>query len=291
MSFERGAWILLRFLAETLKAMTTKTHAWSRLCGCAVLIVLTWLTRADTAEFRELNTDRDAFTPATTTAKMGTVLTEASYVWIDNSGAPATNSFPELLVRIATRERFEWRLGFNYEQGSSGAVVSAVEVGEPMLSAQGGSEANILYGCKVRLTDGDGLIPRSAAIIEAFTPLAGDVWGTEPAATYAFGWELPDQWRLDAAARYASADSEEGRFTRWSPSAVLRIPLTERMEVHAEWFGTWSEGLANESVQQYVGPGGHFMLSPRLELGCRMGWGLSSDAAGYYVDTGIGWTF
>lgn len=271
--------------------MTTKTHAWSRLCGCAVLIVLTWLTRAGTAEFRELNTDRDAFTPATTTAKMGTVLTEASYVWIDNSGAPATNSFPELLVRIATRERFEWRLGFNYEQGSSGAVVSAVEVGEPMLSAQGGSEANILYGCKVRLTDGEGWIPRSAAIVEAFTPLAGDVWGTEPAATYAFGWQLPDKWRLDAAARYASADSEEGRFNRWSPSAVLRIPLIERIEVHAEWFGTWSEGLANESVQQYLGPGGHFMLSPRLELGCRMGWGLSSDAAGYYVDTGIGWSF
>jgi hypothetical protein len=33
------------------------------------------------------------------------------------------------------------------------------------------------------------------------------------------------------------------------------------------------------------------MLSPRLELGCRMGWGLSSDAAGYYFDTGIGWAF
>ena len=163
--------------------MTAKTHAWSRLCGCAALIVLTWLTRADAAEFRELNTDRDAFTPATTTAKMGTVLTEASYVWIDNSGAPATNSFPELLVRIGTRERFEWRLGFNYEQGSGGAVVSAVEVGEPMLR------------------------------------------------------------------------------------------------------------LSNDSVQQYLGPGGHFMISPRLEIGCRMGWGLSSDAAGYYVDTGVGWTF
>jgi hypothetical protein len=253
--------------------------------------VLTWLTTADAAEFRELNTDRDAFTPATTTAKMGTVLTEASYVWIDNPGAPPTNSFPELLVRIGTRERFEWRLGFNYEQGSGGAVVSAVEVGEPMLSEQGGAEANILYGFKVRLTDGEGWIPRSATIVEGFTPVAGDIWGTEPAATYAFGWELPDEWRFDAAARYACADSEEGRFHRWSPSAVLRIPLTERMEVHAEWFGTWSEGLADESVQQYVGPGGHFMLSPRLEIGCRMGWGLSSDAAGYYVDTGIGCTF
>ncbi len=269
---------------------TTKNAArWSIIH--AALFVVVWLPRAHAAEFGELNTDRDAFTPATTTVQAGRVLTEASYVWIDNVGGSPTNSFPELLVRIGAWERFEWRLGFNYEQGSGGAVVSAVEVGEALLSEAGGSEANILYGCKVRLTDGEGWIPRSSAIIEAFTPVAGDVWGTEPAVTYAFGWSLPEEWRFDTAARYTLADSEEGHFNRWSPSAVLRIPLTERIEVHAEWFGTWSAGLADNSVQQYVGPGGHIMLSPRFELGCRMGWGLSRDAAGYYFDSGIGWLF
>ena len=89
----------------------------------AAVIAVAWiicLTPLVGAEFEELNTDRDAFTPATTTAKAGHVLTEASYVWIDNRGLPATNSFPELLVRIGAHERFEWRFGFNYEQNSGG---------------------------------------------------------------------------------------------------------------------------------------------------------------------------
>jgi hypothetical protein len=43
-------------------------------------------------EFRELDTDRDAFTPATKTVAAGHVLTEVSYSFIDNRGTPATNS-------------------------------------------------------------------------------------------------------------------------------------------------------------------------------------------------------
>ena len=250
-------------------------------CGAAALA----------AEFRELDTDRDAFTPATTTAKPGTILTEASYVWIDNRGTPATNSFPELLVRLGTRERLEWRLGFNYEQGSGGSVVSAVEVGEAPLEETGGSEASVLYGFKFRLTDQGGWMPRSAVLVEGFTPVAGDVWGTEPVVTYAFGWRLPADWRFDTAIRYAYADSEEGRFDRWMPSVVLRMPITPRWEVHGEWFGSWSQRLADDSVRPFAGPGTHFMLTPNLEVGCRMGWGLTRDAAAYYFDTGIGWRF
>jgi hypothetical protein len=260
----------------------------------ATVVALAWtacLAPLVAAEFQELDTDRDAFTPATTTAKAGTVLTESSYVWIDNRGLPATNSFPELLVRIGARERLEWRFGFNYEQNSGGSVVAAVEVGEPPREGTGSEEANLLYGIKVRVTDQSDWLPRSAVIVEAFTPVAGDIWGTEPSATYAFGWELPTAWRLDTAIRYCRAESEEGWFDRWMPSTVLRIPVTERFEVHAEWFGSWTQGLADDSVQPFAGPGTHFMLTPTFEIGCRMGWGLTRDAAGYFVDAGVGWRF
>jgi len=260
----------------------------------AAVVALAWtacLAPLLAAEFQELDTDRDAFTPATTTAKAGTVLTESSYVWIDNRGLPATNSFPELLVRIGARERLEWRFGFNYEQNSGGSVVAAVEVGEPPREGTGSEEANLLYGIKVRVTDQADWLPRSAVIVEAFTPVAGDIWGTEPSATYAFGWELPTAWRLDTAIRYARAESEEGWFDRWMPSTVLRIPVTERFEVHAEWFGSWTQGLADDTVQPFAGPGTHYMLTPTFEIGCRMGWGLTRDAAGYFVDAGVGWRF
>lgn len=272
--------------------MTTQKSYGARFRIFMASVIAAWLACVmplPAAEFQELDTDRDAFTPATTTAKLGTVLTEASYVWIDNRGFPATNSFPELLVRLGAREWLEWRLGFNYEQDSGGSVVAAVEVGEPPTGDAGGEEANVLYGCKVRLTEQDGWIPRSAAIVEAFTPVAGDIWGTEPAVTYACGWALHEAWRFDTAIRYARAETTEGWFNRWMPSAVLRIPITERWEIHAEWFGSWSQGLEDDTVQPFAGPGTHVMLTPTLELGCRMGWGLTHDAAGYFVDAGIGW--
>lgn len=242
-------------------------------------------------EFQELDTDRDAFTPATRPVEVGRVVTEASYSFIDNRGTPATNSFPELLVRLGATERFEWRFGFNYEAGSGGSVVTAVEGGEGVDGDELASESNILYGFKALVTEQSGWVPRSSAMVEAFTPLSGDVWGTEPAITYVFGWELAREWRFDAAIRYVLADSEEGLFNKWMPSAVLRMPVTERWEVHAEWFGSWSDGLEDEKVRPFVGPGTHFMIAPNLEIGCRMGWGLTQDAAAYFVDSGLGWRF
>lgn len=245
----------------------------------------------DAEEFATFHTDRDAFTPATRPVAAGEVVTEASYVFIDNRGTPATNSFPELLVRLGATERFEWRLGFNYEAGSGGSVVSAVEVGEGLEGDELTTESNLLYGFKALVTEQSGWMPRSSAMVEAFTPLSGDIWGTEPAITYVFGWGLPYEWRFDAAIRYVLADSPEGLFNRWLPSAVLRMPVTDRWEVHAEWFGSWSDGLEDESVRPFVGPGTHFMITRNFEIGCRMGWGLTEDAASYFFDTGLGWRF
>lgn len=241
-------------------------------------------------ENQDIDADRDAFTPTTHTVEAGHWLTETAYTYIQNrSGAP-TNSYPELLLRRGITERFELRVGVNYESGSGGSVVTAVETGEG-LGDTFSTEATLLYGCKVLVTEQDGWLPRSVAIIEAFTPVAGEVWGTEPAATYALGWALPDGQRFDTAIRYVYADSEEGTLDKWMPSAVLRIPITERFEVHAEWFGIWTRGLEDEKVRPFVGPGGHYMITPGFELGARIGWGLTRDAANFYSDVGFGWLY
>jgi len=61
------------------------------------------------AERADLGTDRDAFTPCTHCVAPGTVLTESSYVFIDNPIGLPTNNYPELLVRIGGNEWWEWR--------------------------------------------------------------------------------------------------------------------------------------------------------------------------------------
>ena len=58
----------------------------------------------------------------------GRTITEASYSFIDNATGPEAHSFPELLVRRGIGERFELRLGVNYEAGGPG-LASGTEVG------------------------------------------------------------------------------------------------------------------------------------------------------------------
>lgn len=256
--------------------------------ACAALVAGLALAAAVPGQaFRELDADRDAFTPATHTVERGRALAETAYTFIENRSGPATHSLPELLVRAGVLDRLELRFGVNYEAGSGGSVVTAVESGEGIEGGGFATEASLLYGCKALLTEQDGWIPRSCGIIEAYTPTAGDVWGTEPAATCAWGWELDEGHRFDAALRYVYADSEEGTFDKWMPSVVLRWPITERFEVHGEWFGTWTRGLEDELVRPFVGPGGHVVIVPGLELGVRIGWGLTRDAASFYSDCGF----
>ncbi len=70
----------------------------------------------------ELETDRDAFTPATSTAGQGTAIFESSYSFIDNRSVAETHSFPEVLLRYGVNDRIELRLGWNYEVGGTGDI-------------------------------------------------------------------------------------------------------------------------------------------------------------------------
>ena len=112
-----------------------------------------------------------------------------------------------------------------------------------------------------------------------------------PVATAVAGWELPIGWRLDTAIRYAYSEGLTDWFSRWTPSAVLRIPVTERFEVHAEWFGSFTAGEPDSRSQPFVSPGFHVLLTRNIEMGLRVGWGLTSDAAPFFSDAGIAWRF
>ena len=195
----------------------------------------------------DLGTDRDAFTPCTHTIPAGSLLMEASSVYIDNRTGLPTNNYPEWLLRIGATERFEWRFGVNYGVGSQGTIVTSVEVGEGTQDGSRLYETSVLYGFKLATSEQDGWLPETCFIMEGTTPVEGDVFGTVPVATGAAGWELPvrfpfrrsEPWRLDAAVRYAYAEGLDGWFSRWTPSTVLRMPVTERWELHAEWFGSY----------------------------------------------------
>jgi hypothetical protein len=135
--------------------------------------------------------------------------------------------------------------------------------------------------------------------MEGDTPMQGEHYGTVPIATAVAGWELPFRiasqdsrpWRLDTALRYSYLEGKESWFSRWGPSVVLRMPITQRFETHAEWFGTFSDGLARNTSRPFFSPGCHFVITQRFEIGLRVGWGLTRDAANFFSDVGCAWRY
>jgi hypothetical protein len=247
----------------------------------------------------ELNTDRDAFTPSAFCVDAGRFLTEASYVFIENRVGKPTNSYPELLCRQGLADRLELRFGANYDVNSQGSVVTSVEAGEVDEPGRTAHESSVLYGLKAAVSDQDGLIPQACFIMEGDTPMQAEHYGTVPIATAVAGWELPFRlaahdarpWRLDTALRYSYLEGKESWFSRWGPSAVLRIPVTPRFETHAEWFGTFSDGLVRNTSRPFFSPGCHFVVTRRFEIGLRVGWGLTPDAANFFSDAGCAWRY
>lgn len=243
------------------------------------------------AEEEEIETDRDSFTPATTTAPLDRAIVESAYSFIDNKGVPETHSFPELLVRYGASDWLELRLGWNYEIGGAPSPISGNVPGEVGEHAEVEEEHRLLYGIKLGLTEQCGCRPQSAAIIQFFTPTGGESTDTELSATYVFGWELANRWVWDSGIRYSTSAAEEDEFGVWAPSTVLKIPVGERWKIHAEYFGVFSSGREEESRQHYFSPGAHYLITPSLEIGVRVGWGLSQDSANFFANAGFGWMY
>ncbi len=239
----------------------------------------------------EIETDRDSFTPATSVVGRRVVV-ESSYSFLDSRGGHETHSFPELLTRIGIHERIELRLGGNYEVGGGGSVSGAGSpFDEEPLIDELSHEANLLYGFKVALTGQDRWRPRSALIVQASTPTTGEETATQFNLGYVFGWKLPNAWVFDTALRYG-ADSELGdHFNQWAPSVVLKVPVHEQWNAHLEYFGIWSDQKEADESTQYVSPGLHYLITPDLEIGVRVGWGLNSTSAAFFSNVGAGLRF
>lgn len=250
------------------------------------------IANAQEAEPEHIETDRDSFTPATVTAGAGRLIIESGYSFIDNRSVPDTHSFPELIARYGVNDWLEFRIGSNYEVGGASNSISGGGGGDDDFdSAEIETEAKVIYGLKAALSDQDGWMPRSIAIVQGATPTSGVETATHFVGTYAWGWELGEIWLWDSAIRYGDGKTEEDNFDRWAPSTVLKCNVAEQWNAHIEYFGIFTEGRDNELTQSYVSPGLHYLVTPDFEVGVRVGWGLSGDAANFFSNVGVGLQF
>lgn len=238
-----------------------------------------------------IETDRDSITPSTRTTDPGFWIIESSYTFVDNRTTPEKHSFPELLFRYGLSDRIELRFGANYEVGGEGAAVSGASASSDESASESSAETTILYGLKAGVTDQYDLLPGSSLIFQGRSPVSGPESTSSFSTGYVFGWELPGEWALDSSVRLTFDEAEDDRFHSWLPSIVLRKTVGERLNLHAEYFGSFSQGKVSNFNQQFFSPRVHYLLSPNTEIGVRVGWGLNDASAPFFSNIGLGWRY
>lgn len=233
----------------------------------------------------ELETDRDSFTFAPTTAGRDLSILESSYSFIDNRTGPEAHSVPETLLRRGVGDRLELRLGFNYEAGGPGTV-SGSEVGGQDIETE--DESRVLYGVKVETSEQDGWLPRSAAVVQGYTPTYGPSTVSTVVVGESWGWRFANGWEWTSAMRYGTGFDKGDNFNQWAPSTVVKAPVGERWNVHVEYFGILSTGKEEPVDAQFASFGGHVLVTEDFELGLRVGWGLTDSSPNFFTNLGIG---
>lgn len=254
----------------------------TRLVFAAILLI--GMTRTVLGQEDHVETDRDSFTRSPRTVAAGRTIVEGSYTYLDQDAEFDGHLFPDLLVRYGASTWFEARLGWTYEIGKFHHLAPD--------EADRVEEGLFTYGAKILLTEAAAWMPDSTLTATGYTPTSGESNDTDFSLEYAYGWQWGHGWELDGGLRWFMLAEEDDRFTEWAPSVVLKAPLAgERLNAHVEYFCLCSVDRDEDYEQHYLGPGAHYLITPNLEVGSRVFWGVSEDAAEFICNVGMGVRF
>ncbi len=153
-------------------------------------------------------------------------------------------------------------------------------------------EGLLSYGAKLYLTEAEQWLPDSSLILTGITPTSGESNDSDYLVEYACGWEWGEGWEFDGGLRWISLAEAEDHFTEWAPSVVLKAPLgCRQLNAHVEYFTQLSVDREEDYQRHYAGPGLHYLLTPNIEIGTRVFWGMSEDSANFVANSGIGVRF
>jgi hypothetical protein len=286
-----AAFVVLFFLASTGRGQTTDAPPSSgpseNASGGERGEARSAAEATEAEEFVE--TDRNSFTFTPTTPGANRLIVESSYSYLNFSGEKIKNSFPELLMRYGIGDRFELRLGWNFETG----LERVPGAGDIAGFFGANAEQQLYYGFKTVVTKQSSWIPRSAFLMQGHTPTGGPQSVSQLRVGYALGWTLPNRWEFDAALRFGTDKDEEGGYRLWAPSAVLKIPLTStgRWFTHVEYFGLFTQGKENDTQMNFVDIALHHLITPNVEVGGIVAFGPHSGGLNLVTNVGIGIRF
>jgi hypothetical protein len=239
-----------------------------------------------------IETDRNAFTISPRTVGRNVRILESTYTYIGVGSAGSKYSFPEAMLRVGLTDRFEARLGYNFETGaptqaSEGDIVNGFGID----AAQ-----QAFYGFKYQLTEFSEkwrLLPECAFVLQGHTPIGSVSGQTQIRTGLAWGWELPHGMQLSQSMRFGTDRDEHDNYTLWTPSTALKIPLTanRRWFTQLEYYSVMSDSKEVDFSMQFIDTGLHYLPSPNFEIGGMIGFGLNDQTRGVILNLGFGYRF
>jgi len=254
-----------------------------------------FLLRGQDSPYDEpLVTDRPDFTEASSTVGRHVLQIESGYTFLYRDTDEAlehAHSGPEMLVRYGVSEMLELRLYWSYlwERATSPGVIEDFDGAD-----------DLRLGIKVDVTEECGWRPESALIIAMAVPTGADAFSTdraELALNYCYSWELPHAAYLGLSTGYeTSAETGVGpapfalplvdRHHIFWQSVATGISLNDHWGAYIEYFGIFSDGLADEYSENYIDGGFTYLINNNNQLDIRAGKGLNEDAYDFFGGVG-----
>lgn len=241
-----------------------------------------------------IETERHDFTQSTRTVGRGVAQLEMGYTYYyrdHHNEIEHSHATPETLLRIGLSDDIEFRVRWNY----------AWRFGEEehLDGAQ-----DMIWSFKLGVTEECGLIPESALEIRSSVPTGGSSWTlgrVEAGWDYIYSWSLAENWKLYGSTGYSPGalgefsltpeEAESDHFRVWSQSVATSTELTENSTMYLEWFGLYSENLADEFVISVFNIGFDYYVTDDFVLDLRVGMGLTDDTDDFFTGIGGGYRY
>jgi hypothetical protein len=224
-----------------------------------------------------LISDRPDFTESPQTIPAGRIQIEGG-ITVERSGRTKSASFGETLIRVATGDKTELRIG----------LPSYLSVRDGSKGLDDGS-----LGIKFALADGSGYgfkKPAVGLIVATSVPsgarrIAERTYA--PELKLAAGVDLNERWALGANLGVARPTDGNQRFTQFIGTASLAYGVSEKVGAYFEGFA-FSKTNASGDSARYLNTGLTYQLNPNFQLDARIGFGINNDVNGPDYFYGIG---
>ena len=163
--------------------------------------------------------------------------------------------------------------------------------GNGFVSIEGFSDASV--GFKVKTADQAGIMPRLALEGQTTVGLGSRAISNrdlEPTVKVIGTWDLGSGLTLNSNAVVTYATSSGERFVQAAGSARLSFAVSERLSLFVEYFVIGPRSKGTDAAHS-MDMGGALLLSKRVQIDARVGFGLNQEADNLFAGAGISFLY